>query len=576
MRPNVQAAAAIAQSLKERGVKRVYALCGGHIMPIWMAIADKGIEIVDVRDERSAVYMAHASAAMGEDLGVALVTAGPGVTNAMTGIANAHMSRMPVLVISGVPPTPQENRGALQDMSHVDLVRSITRYARTVRHPHAILRELDTAINCARGYLGEPGPAFLDIPVDVQRSPVPQNLLSTEHLKGTPKPSFHACPALLDDAARAIAQSERVLVISGRGANSAAAELITFLSASRAAYLDTGETKGVVPENHGSQIAAMRGSAMTQADLVITVGRKLDFQLAFGSPAVFGNAKFIRVSDSPTELLDNRSSEIALLGDVAATLNGLAQRLEGSGIGGSRNWLAELREAHLARAAKFEAQLDAAEEDAAGRIHPNKLLAEIRKRLDPQAIVIADGGDFLSFARVALNGKSYLDPGPLGCIGIATPFAIGAAKACPERQVVAVTGDGSFGFTAIEVDTAVRHRVPIMLVVSNNGAWAIEVRDQQENFGKVVGTRLQVADHAAMARSFGMKAWRIEHHKDIPDALDEAFATLASGSPVLIDALTSPEAVSSDSKSGLAWVPDYQALEAWDTAERQWLEVGAR
>lgn len=568
-------AGTIAQVLKARGVRRIYALCGGHIMPIWMAIADAGIQIIDVRDERSAVFMAHASAAIGDSLGVALVTAGPGVTNAMTGIANAHMSRIPVLVISGVPPTPQENRGALQDMSHVDLVSSITRYARTVRHPHSVIRELNTAISAAQGYYGEEGPAFIDFPVDIQRAELPLALLQTEHIEGVKRPVFQASADLLDQAAETISRADRVLVISGRGANAASEDLIGFLDASRAAYLDTGETKGLVPHTHASYIAAMRGAAMTQADLIITIGRRLDFQLAYGSPAVYGNAKFIRISDTPHELFDNRLPYISLFGSVGQTMKGLSKSLSSRGVSGSRAWLQEMRASHLTRADKFNNLLGAAPNDNSGRIHPNRLLAEISKRLDSSAIVVADGGDILSFTRVALNSKSYLDPGPLGCIGIATPFAIGAKKAAPDRQVVAVTGDGAFGFTAMEIDTAVRHKVPIMIVISNNGSWAIEVRDQQETFGKIVGTQLQFSDYAAMAKSFGMKAWRIADDLELPTVLDQAFEALANCEPVLIDVVTSPEVASSDSKSGLAWVPDYQALEAWDTAEKEWLQISS-
>lgn len=570
----LNSAAVIAKSLKARGVERVFALCGGHIMPIWMAIADEGIEIVDVRDERSAVYMAHATAAVGGGFGVALVTAGPGVTNAVTGIANAHMSRAPVLIISGVPPRPQENRGALQDMSHIEVVRSITRYARTVRHSHAVLRELDNAVAAACGHFGEAGPAFIDFPVDVQREIVPPVLLSTEQFAGVERPVSVPSGEALDAAAEAIRKAQRVLVISGRGANAAPQALARFLTASQSAYLDTGESKGVVPDEHVSHIAAMRGAAMKQADVVITIGRKLDFQLAYGSPAVFGDARLIRISDTAAELSDNRLTDLALLGTVELTLDGLSERLERLGIAGSRDWLTQMRTEHVARSARLTASLESAPEDEQGRINPNRLLAELRKRMQPEAVFIADGGDILSLARVALNGSTYLDPGPLGCIGLATPFAVGAAKAAPGRQVVAVTGDGAFGFTAMEIDTAVRHKAPVMIVISNNGSWAIEVRDQQQSFGKVVGTELQFADYAGMARSFGMKAWRVTRHEEIGPALDAAFAALADGEPVLIDAVTSPEVASSDSKSGLAWVPDHQALEAWDKAEREWLDGG--
>ncbi|ROO33029.1 thiamine pyrophosphate-binding protein [Salinisphaera orenii] len=565
------AATLIAKSLKARGTTRVYALCGGHIMPIWMALVNAGIEIIDVRDERSAVYMAHASAAVSGGLGVALVTAGPGVTNAMTGIANAHKSRIPVLILSGLPPRTQENRGALQDMSHIDLVRSITRYAHTIGHAHAVARELDAAIAAALGHGDEPGPAFIDLPVDIQRETVPAALCATEHVAGVARPKTRPGDDDLAAAVKLIAQAQRPVVISGRGANTAPRELAAFLTAARAGYLDTGETKGIVPESHAAHIGAVRGAAMQQADLIITVGRRLDFQLAYGSPAVFGQASLLRIADTAAELSDNRLGDVSLLGDLGLTLAELARRLDAQPHPSDEAWLAGLRGKHAERVAGLLETLESAPSDAAGRMAPNRLLAELKKRLDPQAVIIADGGDSLSFARVALNGRTYLDPGPLGCIGIGPAFAIGAAKAAPGRQVVAVTGDGSFGFTAMELDTAVRHKAACMIVVSNNGSWAIEVRDQMDRFGRAVGTQLQYADYAAMARAFGMKAWRLETAAEIAPALDEAFAALADGEPVLIDAVTSPEPPSSDSKSGLAWVPDHQALEAWDAAERNWL-----
>ena len=201
-----------------------------------------------------------------------------------------------------------------------------------------------------------------------------------------------------------------------------------------------------------------------------------------------------------------------------------------------------------------------------GRMHPNKVLAAVQDMLPPEAVVVADGGDFLSFARVGLQSDGYLDPGPLGCIGVGTPFGVAASLACPDRPVVVVTGDGAFGFNAMEIDTAVRHKAPVLIIVANNGAWAIEVRDQQQNHGKVVGTQLQFADHAAMAKAFGMHAQRVEKAEDLPAAL----ALAMQNRPALLDVIVTPEAESSDAKSGLAWVPNLQALEAWDNQERQW------
>ncbi len=201
-----------------------------------------------------------------------------------------------------------------------------------------------------------------------------------------------------------------------------------------------------------------------------------------------------------------------------------------------------------------------------GLMHPNQLLAALRGALPPDAVVIADGGGFLSFTRVGLPASTYLDPGSLGCIGIGTPFGIAASLVYPERTVVVATGDGAFGFNAMELDTAVRHQSSVLVVVANNGSWAIEVRDQQETHGKIVGTRLQFADHAAMARAFGMHAERVEKAEELPAAIQRALANR----PALLDVLITPEAVSSDAKSGLAWVPDLQPLAAWDKAERRW------
>lgn len=562
-------AALIARYLKSQGVKRVYGLCGGHIMPVWMRLDAEGIHIVDVRDERAAVYMAHAEAELSGGLGVALVTAGPGVTNAITGIANAHVSRASVLVLSGLPPMPQENRGALQDIVHTDMVRGITRYARTVHNADLALQEIDEAVSRALGQGGEPGPVYLDFPVDVVRSKVSIPMQMQERftqrvpLKITPEISaIHAAVDLLWSA-------KRPLIISGRGARGAGKELCELLSRTGAAYLDTGESKGLVPESHSSVVAAMRGTVMQQADVVLTIGRRLDFQLAYGSPSVFGAAKFIRIADCAAELRDNRrgSVEILATGSLAlqAMLDVAGKRLSAV----DKTWVEGLRTKHLERSAKLVSSMREAAPGSDGLMHPNRVLSALRDALPEDAVVVADGGDFLSFARVGLPASTYLDPGSLGCIGVGTPFGVAASLVCPDKTVVVATGDGAFGFNAMELDTAARHKAPLLVVVANNGSWAIEVRDQLETHGKVVGTRLQFSDYEAMAKAFGLYAERVERAEDLADAIKRAMANR----PALLDVLVTPEAVSSDAKSGLAWVPDLQPLAAWDEAERSWRSI---
>ncbi|MBC7435253.1 MAG: thiamine pyrophosphate-binding protein, partial [Bdellovibrionales bacterium] len=474
------------------------------------------------------------------------------------------------LVLSGTPPRPQENRGALQDMVHTDLVRSITRYARTVREPALVLQELDEAVSRAMGCGGDPGPVYLDFPVDTLRAQVPAAVQLAEHFSPKQPPRIAPDPLAVQAAVDLLWSARRPLFITGRGAHGSGEALIRLLSALQAPYLDTGESRGLVPDEHPSVVAAMRGSVMGQADLVVTIGRRLDFQLAYGSPAVFGAARFLRIADAASELRDNRRGEVELFATPALALEAILQAAGSRLPATDTQWASQLRAKHVERSDKLSSSLRNAPAGTDGRMHPNRVIAALRDALPEDAIVVADGGDFLSFARVGLPATSYLDPGPLGCIGVGTPFGIAASLACPDRTVVVATGDGAFGFNAMEVDTAVRHKAPVLVVVANNGSWAIEVRDQQETHGKVVGTRLQYADHAAMARAFGMHAERVERPEDLPGAIQRAMVNL----PALLDVVVTPEAASSDAKSGLAWVPDLQPLEAWDAAERKWRGEG--
>jgi len=562
-------AALIARYLKSQGVKRVYGLCGGHIMPIWMRLDAEGIQIIDVRDERAAVYMAHAEAELGNGLGVALVTAGPGVTNAMTGIAYSHVARSSVLVLSGLPPVPQGNRGALQDITHTDLVRSITRYARTVYNADLALQELDEAVCRSLGQGGEPGPTYLDFPVDVLRRRVSPALELAERFVPRTFNSIAPNEAEVRAAVELLWSAKRPLVISGRGAKFSSPVLIELLSRLGAAYLDTGESKGLVPESHPSVVAAMRGVVMKQADVVLTLGRRLDFQLAYGSPAVFGNAKFVRIADCAAELRDNRRGAVEILASCDLTLQAMLEVATERAPASDKSWLDNLRQQHQERSEKLSLSMRNAKAGSDGLMHPNQILSALRDVVDDDAILVADGGDFLSFARVGLSATTYLDPGSLGCIGVGTPLGVAASLVCPDKTVVVATGDGAFGFNAMELDTAVRHNAPLLVVVANNGAWAIEVRDQIESYGKVVGTRLKFCDYAAMAKGLGLYAERVERAEDLNGAIERALANR----PALLDVLVTPEAVSSDAKSGLAWVPDLQALGTWDEAEQQWRQA---
>ena len=373
-------------------------------------------------------------------------------------------------------------------------------------------------------------------------------------------------PADVAQAVDVLWSARRPLLITGRGARGAAEPLRALLDRLGAAYLDTGESRGLVPDEHPSVVSAMRGAAMTQADVVVTVGRRLDFQLAYGSPAVFGEARFVRIADTAAELRDNRRGAASVFSTVSFALEAILAAAGERAPATDRAWTAKLRKDHEARADALLAQMRTAPAGRDGRIHPNRLLAALRDALPRDAVVVADGGDILSFTRVGLPASTYLDPGSLGCLGVGTPFGIAASLALPERVVAVVTGDGAFGFTAMELDTAVRHRAPLLIVIANNAAWQIEVHDQDETYGRVVGTRLQDVDYAAVARAFGLHARRVERAEDLTGAITAALAHR----PALLDVAVTTDAVSSDGKTGLAWVPDLQPLGAWDDAERKW------
>ena len=559
------AAAWIAKFLQRRGIDRVFGLQGGHIQPIWDWLGRLGIRIIDVRDEGAAVHMAHAHAELTGGFGVAMATAGPGVTNCVTAIANAALARAPVLLIGGCPPRPQVNMGPLQDIPHADILRPVTRQARTLRVADQVLRELDEAVARATGDLGEPGPVYLEIPTDVLREDVPPALVLDDWL--APKPPRVLAPdlAAVEEAARMIWRARRPLVITGRGARGADAALVRLLDASGALYLDTQESRGLVPLDHPSFAGAVRAQAMTDADLVVVVGRKLDYQLGYGSPAVFPNARFIRIGDNAGELIDNRRGTPEVLATPTLALDAIVEVMGNAEPNLDTAWADAMRRRQLQRAAAGFGDTPALGPD--GKIHPRCIFDAIAEVAAPDYIAIADGGDLLSFARIGLaSARTYMDAGAFGCLGVGVPFGVAAALAFPGRQVISVNGDGAFGINAMEVDTAVRHGAKAVFIVSNNAAWNIERYDQEANYGgRVVGTTLRHSDYAAMARALGAHGERVEQPDELPRALERALER----APAVVDVVTSQAAVSSDARKGLGFVPDFQPLTAWDEAERR-------
>jgi acetolactate synthase I/II/III large subunit len=557
-------AAWVARFLKARGVDRVFGLQGGHIQPIWDHVARQGIRIIDVRHEAAAVHMAHAHAELTGVLGVAMVTAGPGVTNTVTAMANASLARAPVLLIGGCTSRPQANMGPLQDIPHVAILQPVTRTSRTARVAEQVMRELDEAVARAMGDMGEPGPVYLEIPTDVLRTSVPPRLVLDEWMV-TKSPRV-----MLPDAADialavdALWSAQRPLVITGRGARNAGTEIVRLLDASGALYLDTQESRGLVPADHPAVVGAVRGAAMTDADVVVLIGRKLDYQLGYGSPAVFPLARFVRIADTAGELIDNRRGQPEIMATTALALRGILEAAGNRRSSVDAAWAEALRLKHRERMAAASIVKETVGAD--GKIHPSAIFDAVAEVADADHIAVADGGDLLSFARVGLASRTYMDAGAFGCLGVGVPFAVAAALAFPDRQVISVNGDGAFGINAMEIDTAVRHGARAVFIVSNNAAWNIERYDQEANYGgRVVGTTLRHSDYAAMARALGAHGERVEEPGKLAGALRRALAN----APAVVDVVTSQEAISSDARKGLGFVPDFQPLTTWDDAERK-------
>jgi acetolactate synthase-1/2/3 large subunit len=487
------------------------------------------------------------------------------MTNAVTGIANAHISRVPVLVISGIPPRPQQYMGALQELPQVEIIKPITRYARTIRTADHVLRELDEAVARAEGQGNEPGPVYIDFPTDLLREAISANLVDQDYFRS--REIFYSLPApqVIERAVDYLWSAQRLVIISGRGARGAGRPLIRLLDKLGCVYLDTAESRGLIPGDHPANMPAVRGRAMQEADIVLTLGRSLDFQLGYGSPAVYPNARFVRIGTSGAELRSNRRGDLEVFGSISKVLEEMVTQAGQRRPSIDEEWIGDMQRSDRERRGKLQHQLTHAAPGADGAMHPYRLLGCLRDILNRDAVIIADGGDILSFARIALTGYTYLDNGGFGCLGVGVPFGIAAALTCSDRQVVVISGDGSFGINAIDIDTARRHDAKVVFVVANNSAWNIELNDQIASYGgRIVGTELPSCDYAGLARALGLHATRIDNPHDLQDAFKQAFKK----APSLVDVIVTRDALSPDGQSGIPVIPDLQPLVRWDDMEK--------
>ena len=523
----------VALALKRAGVSHLFTLNGGHIWPILTGATEHGIRVVDVRHEQSAAFAAEGWAKVTRECGVAAVTAGPGVTNSVSALAQAQGNDSPVFVVGGRAPIARWGMGSLQEMDHVEVVRSLTKKALTLNSADDAYR---TAAECMRSALSRrTGPVFMDIPIDVffGAADLPE---ATEHL--TPDPGPPPDPELVAQAARAIRAAERPVVIAGGGVWWAHAEdeLRELVEVANVPLTVNGMARGVLPPSHPLFFSRARGHALREADLIVLVGALLDFRLNFGQPPVFAEDVrliYVDVDDHRK----HRPAEVAIFGHVKAALLQLAAAVAGAPR--SDEWVARLRETEAVGRKRDESMT----QSDSSPVHPARLIAEVDRFADPDAIIVGDGGDFISFAGRLIERSQpglWIDPGPFGCLGSGPGYAMAAKLARPDRQVVLLSGDGAFGFSAMEFDTMVRHRIPVVCVVGNNGIWALEKHPMQNMLGASVAADLgSRTRYDKVVEALGGYGELVDRPDEIRPAMERAFR---SGVPACVNVICDPDA----------------------------------
>jgi thiamine pyrophosphate-dependent acetolactate synthase large subunit-like protein len=521
----------VARALRSRGVSKLFSLSGGHLFSIYDGCKEEGIEVVDTRHEQSAAFAAIGWAKATREPGICALTAGCGVTNGMSAIASAQADGVPLVTLGGRAPEMRWGMGSLQEIDHLPFVKPLVKSAQTVKDPAKIAPTTAEAIDTA----AKPplGPTFVDYPLDV---------VFSEAEAEVPDP-----PAVPEHVAEGAEQAASLLAGAGRPAIMAGtnlywaggeSELRELAEALGIPVFLNGLGRGCLPPEHELYFARARGEGLGGCDVCLVIGVPLDFRLGFGG-SIAEQAKLIQLDFAPTRLVKTRQPDLALHGDIAATLTSIREAVPADPQRTSA-WVNRLR--------KIEASKRAAEqellEDERAPLHPMRVYKELGDFLERDAIVVGDGGDFVSFAgRVweTWEPGTWMDPGPYGCLGAGPGQAIGAKLAHPERQVCLLLGDGAFGFSGMEFDTMVRHHLPIVAVMGNNGIWALEHHPMKFLYGYSLAAELRPETrYDEVVSALGGHGELVRSPDELRPALDRAFA---SGKPALVNVLTDPEVV---------------------------------
>lgn len=522
----------VARAMAAQGVTTLYTLCGGHVMPIYDGCLNNGIRIIDFRHEQAAAHAADAHARLTRNVGVAVVTAGPGVTGAVTGVANAYEARSPLVLLGGAAPLKTKGMGALQEIPQLGLFQDITKTRFTITQTEHIPDGLAEAFQIA---LSErPGPVFVELPFDVLFNAVEPPPIH-------PRVSIEPAPPELGAVAgmfELLRAAQKPLIIAGTQvywdqAHNALRELT---EQTGIPVFTNGAGRGTLPMTHPNCFKSARGAALREADVVILLGTPLDFRLKYGQEGWNPQAKLIQIENDPAELHRNRRADVAIVADARLVLEALIEGLHGL------RW-----DAWLARLRLLEDQKDEelkrwmALDDIP--INHFRFAAAINQFVGEDTLIIGDGGDIVAACAKVIDlthPGQWLDPGPLGCLGVGAPFAIAAQHLYPQKRVLIISGDGSFGLNGFEFDTAMRFGLPIVAIVGNDAGWG-QIRTPQIQMvgeSRAVATALAPTRYDRIVEAMGGHGEYVEHPDDILPALERAFA---SRKPACVNVMIDPQ-----------------------------------
>jgi len=524
----------VAKALQDEGVETVFYLTGGPMVDVAARCIER-FRSIDFRHEQAAAMAAHSYSRVSGKPGVCFAASGPGTTNLITGVGNAFLDAVPVVALGGASAVAQAGMGAFQEMDQVGMFKPITKWSERVIDTRRIPEIINKAFRVATS--GQPGPVYVDLPGDVlYRRIEEEEVLFPQRPHSVPRVSGD--PVMVERAIAMLKQAQRPIVLTGTGVfwSGAMEELKEFVELGGIPFYTTPQGRGVIPEDHRLSFLSARNQAWKEADVALIVGTRLNFIIGFGLPPRWADdVKIIQVDISDEEIGRNRPVEIGIVGDAKTVLRQMLEAGRETFRGrGELPWVENLRSLDKRAQEKSQALLNS---DAVP-IHPLRLCKEVREFMDRDAIIVVDGHEILNFARQSISTHvpgHRVNAGPNGCMGVAVPFGMGAKVAKPDTQVIVLSGDGSFGMNGMEIDTMMRHNIPALIVISNNGGWA-------GVGGMNAGRDLGFSRYEKLAEVFGAHGEYVERPQDIRPALERA---AASGKPAVVNVITDPHARSS-------------------------------